>query len=86
MLSIIVTKLFFSIHQDGGSLDLILKQAGRIPEPILGIISVAVLKGLSYLREKHQIMHRGKVFLITLFVFLQEILKTRNILHGSLLL
>ena len=47
--------------QDGGSLDLILKQAGRIPEPILGIISVAVLKGLSYLREKHQIMHRGKI-------------------------
>lgn len=43
---------------DGGSLDLILKKAGRIPEPILGKISIAVLKGLSYLREKHQIMHR----------------------------
>ena len=28
--------------QDGGSLDLILKKAGRIPEPILGKISTAV--------------------------------------------
>lgn len=45
-------------YMNGGSLDLILKQAGRIPEPILGKINIAVLKGLSYLREKHQIMHR----------------------------
>ncbi|XP_062603168.1 dual specificity mitogen-activated protein kinase kinase 1-like isoform X3 [Saccostrea cucullata] len=45
-------------YMDGGSLDLILKKAGRIPEPILGKLTVAVLKGLSYLREKHQIMHR----------------------------
>lgn len=45
-------------HMDGGSLDQILRKAGRIPEKILGKISVAVLKGLSYLREKHQIIHR----------------------------
>lgn len=45
-------------YMDGGSLDLILKKAGRIPESILGKISIAVLKGLNYLREKHQIMHR----------------------------
>ncbi|XP_059173102.1 dual specificity mitogen-activated protein kinase kinase 1-like isoform X1 [Physella acuta] len=45
-------------YMDGGSLDLILRKAGRIPEPILGIINIAVLKGLSYLREKHQIIHR----------------------------
>ncbi|XP_071119043.1 dual specificity mitogen-activated protein kinase kinase 1-like isoform X1 [Haliotis cracherodii] len=45
-------------YMDGGSLDLILKRAGRIPEPILGVINVAVLKGLSYLRERHQIIHR----------------------------
>ena len=43
---------------DGGSLDLILKKAGRIPEDILGKITSAVLKGLSYLRDKHAIMHR----------------------------
>lgn len=47
-------------HMDGGSLDLVLKKAenGRIPEKILGKVTVAVLKGLNYLREKHQIMHR----------------------------
>ncbi|XP_014672551.1 PREDICTED: dual specificity mitogen-activated protein kinase kinase 1-like [Priapulus caudatus] len=45
-------------YMDGGSLDLVLKKAGRIPEPILGKVTVAVLKGLTYLREKHQIMHR----------------------------
>lgn len=45
-------------YMDGGSLDLILKKAGRIPEPVLGKVTVAVLKGLTYLREKHQIMHR----------------------------
>ncbi|CAG0916589.1 unnamed protein product [Notodromas monacha] len=45
-------------YMDGGSLDLILKQAGRIPEDILGKITAAVLKGLRYLREKHQIIHR----------------------------
>ncbi|XP_037509212.1 dual specificity mitogen-activated protein kinase kinase 1-like [Rhipicephalus sanguineus] len=46
-------------YMDGGSLDLVLKRAGRIPEKILGKVTIAVLKGLNYLREKHQIMHRG---------------------------
>ncbi|CRL08127.1 CLUMA_CG020895, isoform A [Clunio marinus] len=45
-------------YMDGGSLDLILKRAGRIPEQILGKITSAVLKGLSYLRDKHAIIHR----------------------------
>nr|XP_049580113.1 dual specificity mitogen-activated protein kinase kinase 1 isoform X2 [Syngnathus scovelli] len=45
-------------HMDGGSLDQSLKKAGKIPEQILGKISIAVIKGLSYLREKHKIMHR----------------------------
>lgn len=45
-------------YMDGGSLDLILKRAGRIPEDVLGKITLAVLKGLSYLRDKHKIMHR----------------------------
>nr|CAG4645621.1 EOG090X08J3 [Lynceus sp. MCZ IZ 141354] len=45
-------------YMDGGSLDLILKKAGRIPEPVLGKITIAVLKGLGYLRDKHQIIHR----------------------------
>ncbi|PNF43838.1 Dual specificity mitogen-activated protein kinase kinase dSOR1 [Cryptotermes secundus] len=45
-------------YMDGGSLDLILKKAGRIPESILRTITSAVLKGLSYLRDKHAIIHR----------------------------
>ncbi|XP_064619242.1 dual specificity mitogen-activated protein kinase kinase 1-like [Lineus longissimus] len=45
-------------YMNGGSLDLILKKAGRIPEPILGIMTRAVLRGLAYLRENHQIIHR----------------------------
>ncbi|KAM6921540.1 dual specificity mitogen-activated protein kinase kinase 2a [Xenentodon cancila] len=45
-------------HMDGGSLDQVLKEARRIPEDILGKVSIAVLRGLGYLREKHQIMHR----------------------------
>ncbi|XP_053405234.1 dual specificity mitogen-activated protein kinase kinase 1-like isoform X4 [Mercenaria mercenaria] len=45
-------------YMDGGSLDLILRKAGRIPEPILGKLTSSVLKGLIYLREKHSIMHR----------------------------
>lgn len=45
-------------YMDGGSLDLVLKKAGKIPESVLGKVTIAVLKGLSYLREKHQIMHR----------------------------
>ncbi|XP_071965851.1 dual specificity mitogen-activated protein kinase kinase 1-like [Antedon mediterranea] len=45
-------------HMDGGSLDLVLKNAGRIPERILGKVTIAVLRGLSYLRVNHNIMHR----------------------------
>ncbi|KAK8745755.1 hypothetical protein OTU49_000367 [Cherax quadricarinatus] len=45
-------------YMDGGSLDLCLKKAIRIPEPILAKICSTVLKGLAYLREKHQIIHR----------------------------
>lgn len=32
----------FSFLKDGGSLDLILKKAGRIPEPVLGVINISV--------------------------------------------
>ncbi|NXF14128.1 MP2K2 kinase, partial [Smithornis capensis] len=50
--------VFFPEKLDGGSLDQVLKEAKRIPEEILGKVSIAVLRGLAYLREKHQIMHR----------------------------
>nr|XP_054755719.1 dual specificity mitogen-activated protein kinase kinase 1-like [Lytechinus pictus] len=53
-------------NMDGGSLDQVMKSAphGRIPENILGKVTVAVLKGLSYLRDVHDIMHRGKLIII----------------------
>ncbi|XP_065059464.1 dual specificity mitogen-activated protein kinase kinase 2-like [Rhopilema esculentum] len=45
-------------YMDGGSLDLMLKRTNRLSEEILGKIGVAVIKGLSYLRDKHDIIHR----------------------------
>ncbi|XP_039257658.1 dual specificity mitogen-activated protein kinase kinase 1-like [Styela clava] len=45
-------------NMDAGSLDQVLKKAGKIPEPILGKVSIAVLHGLRYLRETHNIIHR----------------------------
>jgi len=43
---------------NGGSLDLVIKKAGKIAEKYLRKITYSVLRGLSYLREKHQIIHR----------------------------
>lgn len=34
--------MFFCFFQDGGSLDQVLKEARRIPEEILGKVSIAV--------------------------------------------
>jgi len=48
----------FMEYMDGGSLDLILRKIGKIPEPYTRKITHAVLRGLAYLREKHQIIHR----------------------------
>ncbi|XP_076775445.1 dual specificity mitogen-activated protein kinase kinase 2 isoform X1 [Arvicanthis niloticus] len=64
-------------HMDGGSLDQVLKEAKRIPEAILGKVSIAVLRGLAYLREKHQIMHRASPLALSADV------KPSNILVNS---
>jgi len=45
-------------HMNAGSLDLVLKKAKRIPENILSRVSKAVIIGLEYLREEHNIIHR----------------------------
>ncbi|VDD96050.1 unnamed protein product [Enterobius vermicularis] len=45
-------------YMDGLSLDVVLKKVGRISEPRVGRISVAVIRGLSYLKEEHKILHR----------------------------
>lgn len=33
---------------------------GPIPEPILGKLTVAVIRALDYLKEQHDIIHRGQ--------------------------
>jgi len=48
----------FMEYMDCGSLDLILRKIGKIPESCTRKITYAVLRGLAYLREKHQIIHR----------------------------
>uniref|UniRef100_A0A5S6Q7H2 mitogen-activated protein kinase kinase n=1 Tax=Trichuris muris TaxID=70415 RepID=A0A5S6Q7H2_TRIMR len=45
-------------YMDGLSLDIVLKKTGRFAEQILGKISIAVLNGLQYLKEKLNILHR----------------------------
>ncbi|CAI4221188.1 unnamed protein product [Auanema sp. JU1783] len=45
-------------YMDGLSLDIVLKKVGRLPEKFVGRISVAVIRGLSYLKEEIKILHR----------------------------
>jgi len=44
---------------DGLSLDIVLQTVGRIEERWIGRIAVAVVKGLAYLKEEFNILHRG---------------------------
>lgn len=48
----------FMEYMDGRSLDSILTKVHRIREDILGKVSIAVIQGLIYLRQKLNIMHR----------------------------
>jgi len=45
-------------YMNAGSLDLVMKNAGRLPEPIVAKITVSVVNGLLYLREELDIIHR----------------------------
>ncbi|KAF5402840.1 hypothetical protein PHET_03930 [Paragonimus heterotremus] len=45
-------------YMDGGSLDIVLQHAGRIPEPIVAKLLYSVLKGLVYLGQTLHIIHR----------------------------
>ena len=45
-------------HMNIGSLHSVYMKLGGIPEHILGRVSACVLRGLVYLREQHQIIHR----------------------------
>ncbi|KAI1706189.1 protein kinase domain-containing protein [Ditylenchus destructor] len=46
---------------DGLSLDIVLQTVGRIEEKWVGKIAVAVIKGLTYLKEEFNILHRGEI-------------------------
>ncbi|OON15664.1 kinase domain protein [Opisthorchis viverrini] len=45
-------------YMNGGSLDVVLQHAGRIPEPIVAKFLYSVLKGLVYLGQTLHIIHR----------------------------
>lgn len=42
-------------------------QVGKLKEPRVGRIAVAVIRGLSYLKDEHKILHRGlTIFFISI--------------------
>lgn len=45
-------------HMNGRSLDVLLKTAGRLPQNIIGVISVSVVRGCRFLHEQKKVMHR----------------------------
>lgn len=49
---------------DGLSLDIVLQTVGRMEEKWVGKIAVAVIKGLTYLKEEFNILHRGEQMLL----------------------
>lgn len=56
---------------DGLSLDIVLQTVGRIEEKWVGRIAVSVIKGLTYLKEQFNILHRGEHFLIEFVHFIE---------------
>lgn len=55
-------------YMDGLSLDIVLQTVGKIEEKWVGRIAVAVIKGLNYLKEEFNILHRGN-FIINIINF-----------------
>ena len=45
-------------YMDAGSLAGVIKEVGRIPEQIIGLITVQILKGLDYLHKQMKVIHR----------------------------
>ena len=45
-------------YMDGGSLADVIKEVGRIPETIIGLMTIQILKGLEYLHKTMKIIHR----------------------------
>ncbi|EGD72830.1 STE/STE7/MEK1 protein kinase [Salpingoeca rosetta] len=45
-------------YMDGGSLDVVLRRVGRIPENVIAVICSKVVEGLLYLHNELSVMHR----------------------------
>ena len=43
---------------DAGSLSDVIKEVGKIPEMILGLMTVQILRGLEYLHKTMKVIHR----------------------------
>ena len=43
---------------DKGSLAEVIKEVGKIPETILGMMTVQILKGLEYIHKTKKVIHR----------------------------
>jgi mitogen-activated protein kinase kinase len=56
-------------YMDKGSLDGIYKRSGAVDIAIVGKIALAVLEGLTYLYDKHRIIHRGTVISLAFIPF-----------------
>ncbi|KAG0256461.1 MAP kinase kinase (MEK) [Actinomortierella ambigua] len=47
-------------YMDVGALDSICAKNGAFPMDVIGLVTVSVIRGLSYLYHHHKIVHRGK--------------------------
>ncbi|TFY52695.1 hypothetical protein EVJ58_g9867, partial [Rhodofomes roseus] len=68
-------------YMDAGSLDKL--QAAGVPEDVLGRITGAMVRGLKFLKDELQIIHRGKLSKaapITVFIDFDEDVKPTNVL------
>lgn len=45
-------------YMDAGSLADVIKEVGRIPEQIIGLMTVQILKGIDYLHRTMKVIHR----------------------------
>jgi serine/threonine protein kinase len=45
-------------YMDAGSLADVVKEVGKIPEIIIGLITVQILRGLDYLHKTMKVIHR----------------------------
>lgn len=45
-------------YMDAGSLADVIKEVGKIPEQIIGLMSVQILRGIEYLHKTMKVIHR----------------------------